>query len=149
AHPRIGSAAPGNPLSVRLRAGWLGVLQAILFVIAFALIGVTISASLILVYVAVTAPTFQAGVAGLKTADGTQTLMQGLAHLAGFLTATVVIGKWALGWTFHDLRWTRGRQALTGAARGLALGAAAAALTLGAAVVLRTAFWSRDQGGLA
>ena len=59
-----------------------------------------------------------------------------------------MIGRWTLGWRFSDLRWTRGRVALAGAGRGLALGVAAAAVAMGGAVLLRTAFWSSDQGGL-
>jgi membrane protease YdiL (CAAX protease family) len=135
-------------LTIRIVPGWKGVALAIVLSIAFALIGFTISTVLIVGYVAIVSTDMQTGIAALKADGGLETLVQGSAQLIGFLLATVMIGKWALGWSFRDLRWTRGRRALAGAVRGLGLGAGAAALALGAAVLLRTAFWSTDEGGL-
>jgi len=134
-------------LTIRIPAGWKGVLLAIVLTIAFGLIGFTISTLLIVGYVALTAADIPAGLRALQTPGAAQTLIQGSAQLIGFLLATTMIGRWMLGWRFRDLRWTRAPVALTGAARGLGLGAAAAALAIGAAVLLRSAFWSPDQGG--
>jgi membrane protease YdiL (CAAX protease family) len=135
-------------LTVRIRPGWIGVVQAIAFSFAFGLIGFIISTGLVVGYVAIASSNFQAGLVDLKTPGGLQTLVQGTAQLIGFLMATVMIGKWVLGWTFRDLRWTRGRAAILGTLRGLGLGAGAAAVALATAVLLRAAFWSGDQGGL-
>jgi len=134
-------------LTIRIPAGWKGVLLAIVLTIAFGLIGFTISTLLIVGYVALTAADIPAGLRALQTPGAAQTLMQGSAQLIGFLLATTMIGRWMLGWRFRDLRWTRGPVALTGAVRGLGLGAGAAALAIGGAVLLRSAFWSSDQGG--
>jgi membrane protease YdiL (CAAX protease family) len=135
-------------LTVRIRPGWIGVVQAVAFSFAFGLIGFIISTGLVVGYVAIVSPNFQAGLADLKTAGGLQTLVQGTAQLIGFLLATVMIGKWVLGWTFRDLRWTGGRAATRGTLRGLGLGTGAAAVALATAVLLRTAFWSGDRGDL-
>jgi len=135
-------------LTIRLSVGWKGVLLAIVLTIAFALIGFTVSMLLVVGYTAIVSPDVRTGLQALQTPTPIQTLVQGTAQLIGFLLATVMIGRWMLQWRFSDLRWTRGRIALTGTGRGLALGAGAAALAVGGAVVLRTAFWSPDQGGL-
>lgn len=135
-------------MTIRIPAGWKGVLLAIVLTIAFGLIGFTISTLLIVGYVALTASDVATGLRALQTPGAAQTLTQGSAQLIGFLLATVMIGRWMLGWRFQDLRWTRGRVAITGAFRGLGLGAGAAALAIGAAVLLQSAFWSSDQGGL-
>jgi membrane protease YdiL (CAAX protease family) len=135
-------------LTIRLSVGWNGVLLAIVLTIAFALIGFTVSMLLVVGYVAIVSPDIRAGLHALQTPTATQTLVQGTAQLLGFLLATVMIGRWMLQWRFSDLRWTRGRVAFTGAGRGLALGAGAAVLAVGSAVLLRTAFWSPDRGGL-
>ncbi len=134
-------------MTIRIPAGWKGVLLAIVLTIAFGLIGFTISTLLIVGYVALTASDVAAGLRALQVPGAAQTLVQGTAQLVGFLLATVMIGRWTLGWSFRDLRWTRGPVAVTGALRGLALGAGAAAFAIGAAVLLRSAFWSSDQGG--
>jgi hypothetical protein len=136
-------------LTIRIPAGWRGVLLAIVLAVAFALIGFIVSTGLVVLYVSLSASDLRAGVEALKVPGATQTLVQGTAQLAGFLVATAMIGKWALGWSFRDLRWTRGRPALGGALRGLGLGAGAAALTTGAAVVMGAAFWSADRGSVA
>jgi len=135
-------------LTNRLSVGWKGVLLAIVLTIAFALIGFTVSMLLVVGYAAMVSPDVRTGLQALQTPTPIQTLVQGTAQLIGFMLATVMIGRWMLQWRFSDLRWTRGRIALTGAGRGLLLGAGAAALAVGGAVVLRTAFWSPDQGGL-
>jgi membrane protease YdiL (CAAX protease family) len=135
-------------LTIRVRPGWKGVVQAVLLTIAFALIGFIISTALVVGYVAMTSPNLQTGILALRQAGGLQTLVQGSCQLIGFLLATLMIAKWVLGWTFRDLRWTRGRPAGFGALRGLGLGAGAAAVALAIAVLLRTAFWSSDQGSL-
>lgn len=135
-------------MTIRVRPGWKGVVLAVLLTIAFALIGVLISASMVVGYVAMTSPNLRAGIGTLGNVGGLQTLVQGSCQLIGFLLATLMIGKWLLGWTFHDLRWTRGRPAALGALRGVGLGAGAAAAALATAVLLRTAFWSSDQGSL-
>jgi len=135
-------------LTIRVRPGWKGVVQAVLLTIAFALIGFIISTALVVGYVAMTSPNLQTGILALRQAGGLQTLVQGSCQLIGFLLATLMIAKWVLGWTFRDLRWTRGRPAGLGALRGLGLGAGAAAVALAIAVLLRTAFWSSDQGSL-
>lgn len=123
-------------------------LLAILLSVAFAIIGVVVTMVLIVLYVAIASANLVAGLEAIQTAGAVQTLVQGVAQLVGFLIATVMIGKWALGWSFRELRWTSGRVALTGALRGLRLGAGAAALAMAAAVVLGVAFWSADQGGI-
>ncbi len=136
-------------MTIRIQPGWRGVLLAIVLSIAFALIGFFVSLVLIVLYVAVGSADLSAGIEAIRIPGAVQTLVQGTAQLIGFLVATFMIGKWALGWSFRDLRWTRGRPALAGALRGLALGAAAAALAIGGAVVLHAAFWSADRGGVA
>jgi membrane protease YdiL (CAAX protease family) len=135
-------------LTIRVRPGWKGLIQAVLLTIAFALIGFIISTALVVGYVAMTSPNLQTGILALKKVGGLQTLVQGSCQLIGFLLATLMIGNWVLGWSFRDLRWTRGRPAALGALRGLGLGAGAAAVALATAVLLRTAFWSGDQGSL-
>jgi len=134
-------------LTIRIPAGWKGVLLAIVLTIAFGLIGFTISTLLIVGYVALTSSDVPAGLRALQMPGAAQTLVQGTAQLVGFLLATVMISRWTLGWSFRDLRWTRGPVAITGALRGLALGAGAAVFAIGAAVLLRSAFWSSDEGG--
>jgi membrane protease YdiL (CAAX protease family) len=124
-------------------------LLAILLSVAFAIIGVVVTMVLIFLYVAIGSANLAAGVEAIETPGAVQTLVQGVAQLIGFLIATVMIGKWALDWSFRELRWTGGRTAVTGALRGLGLGAGAAALAMGAAVLLGTAFWSADRGGIA
>jgi membrane protease YdiL (CAAX protease family) len=136
-------------LTIRLPAGWKGVLLAIVLTIAFVLIGFGVSLLLVALYVAATAADLAAAIETVQTPGGVATLVQGTAQLVGFLLATLMVGKWALGWKFRDLRWTGGREALVGALRGLGLGAGAAALAMGAAVLLGVAFWSSDRGGVA
>ncbi len=123
-------------------------LLAILLSVAFAIIGVVVTMVLIVLYVAIASANLVAGLEAIQTPGAVQTLVQGVAQLVGFLIATGMIGKWALGWSFRDLRWTSGRVAVTGALRGLGLGAGAAALAMAAAVVLGVAFWSADYGGI-
>lgn len=123
-------------------------LLAILLSVAFAIIGVVVTMVLIVLYVAIASANLVAGLEAIQTPGAVQTLVQGVAQLVGFLIATGMIGKWALGWSFRDLRWTSGRVAATGALRGLGLGAGAAALAMAAAVVLGVAFWSADHGGI-
>ena len=135
-------------MTIRLQPGWRGVLLAVVLSIAFALIGFFISLVLIFLYVAVGSADLSAGIEAIRVPGAVQTLVQGVAQLIGFLVATLMIGKWALGWTFGDLRWTRGRPALIGALKGLGLGAAAAALAIVGAVALHAAFWSIDRGDL-
>ncbi len=137
-------------MTIRIPAGWRGVLLAIVLTVAFALIGFAVSAGLVVLYAALSASDLAAGLeAASVPGGGTQTLVQGAALLVGFLIATAMIGKWLLGWSFRDLRWTRGRTALAGALRGLGLGAGAAALAMGTAVLMGAAFWSADRGGVA
>jgi membrane protease YdiL (CAAX protease family) len=124
------------------------VLLAIILSVAFALIGFIVSTALVVLYASVAASDIRAGLEAVKIPGATQTLVQGTAQLAGFLVATAMIGKWALGWSLRDLRWSRGRTALAGALRGLGLGAGAAALAIGAAVLVGAAFWSADRGGV-
>lgn len=124
-------------------------LLAVILSVAFALIGFIVSTGLVVLYASLSASDLRAGVEALKVPGATQTLVQGTAQLAGFLVATGMIGKWALGWSLRDLRWTRGRLALNGALRGLGLGAGAAAVAIGGAVLLGAASWSADRGGLA
>ena len=133
-------------MTIQLQPGWRGVLLAVALSIAFALIGFFISLVLIFLYVAVGSADLAAGLEAIRVPGAVQTLVQGVAQLVGFLVATLIIGKWALGWTFRDLRWTRGRPALVGALKGLGLGAAAAALAIVSAVALHAAFWSADRG---
>jgi len=135
-------------LTIRISTGWKGVLMAIVLTIAFALVGFSVSTLLVVGYAALVSTDVRSGLQAMQIPNATQTLVQGTAQLLGFLLATVMIGRWLLQWRFSDLRWTRGRVALTGAGRGLALGTAAAVLAVGGAVLLRTAFWSPDQGGL-
>jgi len=135
-------------LTIRIPPGWRGVLLAIILSVAFAVIGFIVSTTLVVVYASLAASDLTAGIEAIKVPGATQTLVQGTAQLAGFLLATGMIGKWALGWSFRDLRWTRGRTALTGALRGLGLGAGAAALAVVAAVLMGAAFWSADRGGV-
>jgi CAAX protease family protein len=135
-------------LTIHISVGWKGVLLAIVLTIAFALIGFTVSMLLVVGYVALVSTDIRTGLHAMQTPSAMQTLVQGMAQLVGFLLATVMIGRWLLQWRFSDLRWTRGRVALSGAGRGLMLGAAAAALAVGGAVVLGIAFWSSDQGNL-
>ena len=123
-------------------------LLAILLSAAFAIIGVVVTMVMIFLYVAIGSANLTAGVEAIETPGAVQTLVQGVAQLIGFLVATVMIGKWALGWSFRELRWTGGQTAVTGALRGLGLGAGAAAVAMGAAVLLGTAFWSADRGGI-
>jgi membrane protease YdiL (CAAX protease family) len=135
-------------LTIRISTGWKGVLMAIVLTIAFALVGFSVSTLLVVGYAALVSTDVRSGLQAMQIPNATQTLVQGTAQLLGFLLATVMIGRWLLQWRFSDLRWTRGRVALIGAGRGLALGTAAAVLAVGGAVLLRTAFWSPDQGGL-
>lgn len=125
----------------------MGVVQAIALAIAFGVIGFIISTGFVVIWVALTSPNLQTGLAGLKQPGARAILVQAGAWLIGFLMATVMIGRWVLGWSFRDLRWTKGRIAGAGMLRGLALGAAPAAIALGAAVLFGTAAWSGDQGG--
>jgi len=135
-------------LTVRIRPGWIGVVQAFALSLAFGLIGFVLYTGLIAGYVAIGSSNFRAGLAQLGTAGGVQILVQGVILLVAFLVATALVARWMLGWTFRDLRWARGRTAVSGAIRGLGLGAATAAVTMGVGVLLRAAVWSPDQGGL-
>jgi membrane protease YdiL (CAAX protease family) len=123
-------------------------LLAITLSVAFAIIGVVVTMILIFLYVAIDSTNVKAGIEAIQTPGAVQTLVQGVAQLIAFLIATVMIGKWALGWSFRELRWTRGRTAVTGALRGLGLGSGAAALAMGTAVLLGVAFWSADRGSV-
>ncbi len=123
-------------------------LLAITLSAAFAIIGVVVTMVLIFLYVAIGSTNVKAGIDAIQTPGAVQTLVQGVAQLIAFLIATVMIGKWALGWSFRELRWTRGRRAVTGALRGLGLGSGAAALAMGTAVLLGVAFWSADRGSV-
>ena len=123
-------------------------LLAITLSVAFAIIGVVVTMILIFLYVAIGSTNVKAGIEAIQTPGAVQTLVQGVAQLIAFLIATVMIGKWALGWSFRELRWTRGRTAVTGALRGLGLGSGAAALAMGTAVLLGVAFWSADRGSV-
>jgi len=136
-------------LTIRLPPGARGVLLAIVLTIAFGLIGSVASLFFIFVYAAVASGDVTAGIEAVKIPGATQTLVQGTAQLIAFLLATVIIAKWALRLSFRDLRWTRGRVALTGALRGFGLGGGAALLAIGGAVLLGAAFWSLERGGVA
>lgn len=135
-------------MTIRIPPGWRGALLAIILSVAFALIGFIVSTGLVVLYASLSASDLRAGVEALKIPGATQTLVQGTAQLVGFLVATAMIGKWALGWSFRDLRWTRGRAALRGALHGLGLGAGAAALAIGAAVIMGAAVFTADRGGV-
>ena len=67
-----------------------------------------------------------------------------------FATAffTWLIGFHRLGLTYHDLRYSTGRLAGSGLARGLLAGALTAALALLISVVAGQARWVSDSGGL-
>ncbi len=135
-------------MTIRIPPGWRGVLLAIVVSVAFALVGAFFWAVLVVGYSAITSANLSAGIEALNLPGGTQTLVQGITQLVAFLAATLIIGKWLLGWRFSDLRWTRGRVALSGGLRGFALGAAAAAVAIGGAVLVGAAFWSTDRGGI-
>lgn len=135
-------------MTVRIQPGWRGVLQAIVLTVAFAVIGFAVSLILIFLYAAISSADVAAGVEAIRIPGATQTLVQGMAQLLGFLLATAMVGKWLLGWRFRDLRWIRGRAALSGALHGFGLGGAAAGLAIGGAVLLGAAFWSSDRGGI-
>jgi CAAX protease family protein len=135
-------------LTIRTPAGWKGVLLAIVLTIAFGLIGFGVSLLLVALYLAATAADLASAIEAVQTPGGVTTLVQGAAQLVGFLLATAMIGRWALGLRFRELRWTHGREALGGALRGVSLGAGAATLAMAAAVLLGVAFWSSDRGGV-
>jgi hypothetical protein len=125
------------------------VLKAIGWSIAFLLTGLAITTALfVLAAVAYSRGDLQAGVRAFQQPGGLQTLVGGLTQLTGFALATWLIGFKLLHLDRATLRWAPARAGVRGMLRGLGLGALAAVVALTTAVVARTAYWSRDAGGV-
>ncbi|HET7600428.1 MAG TPA: CPBP family intramembrane glutamic endopeptidase [Gemmatimonadales bacterium] len=128
------------------RGGWLRVLKAIGWTVAFLFLGIALSILLLSGVAYMLTGSIVEGLERVRGADPVSTLAQGGSQLVGFLIATWVIGNRALGLGWRELRWQGGKRGAAGARRGLVLGAGAALAAVGAAVAVGTAFWSRDQG---
>jgi membrane protease YdiL (CAAX protease family) len=124
------------------------VLKAIGWSIAFLLLGLFCSTLLMwLAAAALAGGDVQAGMRLLERPGAPQALAGGLSQLAGFGIATWLIGVRLLHLDRRALRWAPARKGLKGMLGGLGLGALAAAVALIAAVVVGSAYWSRDSGG--
>ena len=124
------------------------ILKAIGWSIAFLLIGLGFTTLLFsLAALAYGGGDLQAGTRILQQPGGAQTLAGGVSQLLGFGLATWVVGFKLLHLDRAALRWMPAAIGLRGMLGGLALGTLAAALALVAAVLARSAYWSRDAGG--
>lgn len=129
--------------------GRLPLSKAIGWSIAFLLLGIGASGTLISAWVLAMYGDLAAGLTELVKPGPVQTIVAGSSQLLGFAFATWVIGFRALGLSRTDLRWCQPKIGGPGLALGLALGACAAATALLAAVLVANSHWSRDSGGLA
>jgi membrane protease YdiL (CAAX protease family) len=122
--------------------------KAIGWSIAFLLLGIAASATLIFLWAFAAYGDINQGVNAVAKPGPLQTTVAGISQLLGFAFATWFIGFRALRLGRDDLRWVHPRRGVPGMVRGLALGAGAAGLALLAAVVVANSHWSRDAGGL-
>lgn len=124
------------------------VLKAIGWSIAFLLLGLAVTTLLLwLIAAAFGGGDPQPGMAMLKQPGAAQALAGGFTQLAGFGFATWLIGVRLLHMDRRALRIARPKDGVRGLAGGLGLGALAAGVALIAAVVVGSAYWSRDSGG--
>ena len=122
--------------------------KAIGWSIAFMLLGMSVSAGLIVPVGLVVPGDVARGVGTLANPGPTQTIVAGVSQLLGFGFATWFVGFRILRLGRAQLRWAPARIGARGMAIGLALGAAAAAVALVSAVLLAHSHWSRDAGGV-
>jgi CAAX protease family protein len=132
AHPDPDSRALGKAI------GWS---------IAFVLLGLGASLSLISLWAIAAHGDMRRGLTALLVPGPEQVLVVGLSQLVGFIFATWVVGIRTLQMPLSQLRWAPARVGARGFGAGLTLGAAAAAVALVAAVLATDSHWTRDTGG--
>lgn len=125
--------------------GWRGLLKAIGWSVAFAIVGLAVGLPLV-----IGAGLLLGG--GLDDPDWfsrpglPQVLSQGIGLVAGFGVATVVIGRKALRRSWEELRWRGTAPRGSWFARGFLLGAVAAALAMALGLAAAGASWSTGEG---
>ncbi len=125
--------------------GWQGLLKAIGWSVAFAIVGLVVGLPVV-----IGAGALLAG--GLDDPNWfskpglPQALAQGIGLVVGFGIATVVIGRKALRRSWEELRWRSAAPRGAWFARGLALGAAAAALAMVLGLGAAGASWATGEG---
>ncbi|MEO8199438.1 MAG: CPBP family intramembrane glutamic endopeptidase [Gemmatimonadota bacterium] len=125
---------------------WVALIRAILGVISFGLLGWSLTK-----LVAVGLASIVRGVDGADSvwlADGRieQIIFIDCALLIGFLTATVIVGRFALRLTAEDLRFRRTGGGGRGALVAFAAGAVLSSLVMLLGVVVGDASWVADAG---
>ncbi|HEX5388041.1 MAG TPA: CPBP family intramembrane glutamic endopeptidase [Gemmatimonadales bacterium] len=121
-------------------------LPAIGWSIAFLLLGFAFSFLLIGGLAYLLRRDVAAGLDAIQLSPALQALATGASLLGGFLAATWIVGRRALGLDARTLRWRVGHGA-RGAGWGLAVGIGAALLATGGAALVGAAHWSHDRGG--
>jgi membrane protease YdiL (CAAX protease family) len=134
------TAAPGAKRGSLSKAiGWS---------VAFMLLGIAVSSTLLILWAFATSGNVARGLTHLLTPGPQQVLVGGLSQLLGFGFATWVVGFRILHLRPAELRWAPARRGASGFGIGLAVGVAAAVLALLSAVVLAHSYWTNDKGGL-
>ena len=125
--------------------GWKGLLKAIGWSVAFAIVGLTAGLPLVIGAGAL----LQGGLGDPDwfTRPGLpQALAQGVGLVIGFGIATLLIGRKVLHRSWEELRWRSLAPRGAWFARGLALGAAAAALAMVLGLGTAGASWATGEG---
>ena len=122
--------------------------KAIGWSVAFLLLGIAVSGSVMAVWVRLAYGNLLQGLQNMIQPGAAQLIVAGVSQLLGFGFATWLIGFRILRLRRSDLRWFRPTAGAPGLVTGLALGAGAAAVALLAAVLVANSHWSRDTGGM-
>ena len=122
--------------------------KAIGWTIAFMLLGISVSSSVMILLAFARYGSVVDGLNRIVTPGAEQILVGGISQLLGFSFATWLIGFRVLRLHRADLRLAPPRIGLRGFAIGLTIGVAAAGLALLGSVALARSHWSPDAGGV-
>ena len=120
--------------------------KAIGWSVAFVLLGMSVSAAILMLWALAAHGDIARGLAALLTPGASQILVAGISQLIGFGFATWFVGFRVLRLDRHQLRLGRARSGVPGFGRGLILGGGAAAGALVGAVLVARSHWSPDNG---
>lgn len=127
--------------------GWLALIRAVLGVVAFGLLGLSLTELVVLGLAS--AARAAGGSAAQWLVDGRieQIVLIDLSLLIGFVIATIIVGRFALKLNAEDLRWKRSGGAGRGALIAFGAGTVLSAFVMVLGVVVGDARWVPDAGG--